>query len=347
MAACMEIRKTCGAAMAALACILAVATAAAAAAVPARIDWRSAHEFARGMRHVHLSLTVPRRMEADLVRVDMRTPGLRVAGSGRSPEWGKPMPDFRKSGIPIDVRRVKTGDFLAAHRRDGTNMVLAVNTSPWRPWTKPFTHKYGNMHNLTVSGGQVVSHCRKRTGMIVVSDDNKARVADALDDMEIPRTSIAHPGLLGTIMRDGAPTRPCGHPEGGRRRGCCEHGRRRLVHARPVERRGEAGGNAEPPRCGAQQVPSRRRQHGILLRQTRRPAFRAVRAEGCRLRPQESPGDPWGFAYSPNFTLKNWLGGLPGGVTSMTVLTALFFSFTVTPLVSGVAASSPSTVGAA
>ena len=206
MAACMEIRKTCGVAMAALACILAVATAAAAAAVPARIDWRSAHEFARGMRHVHLSLTVPRRMEADLVRVDMRTPGLRVAGSGRSPEWGKPMPDFRKSGIPIDVRRVKTGDFLAAHRRDGTNMVLAVNTSPWRPWTKPFTHKYGNMHNLTVSGGQVVSHSRKRTGMIVVSDDNKARVADALDDMEIPRTSIAHPGLLGTIMRDGAPT---------------------------------------------------------------------------------------------------------------------------------------------
>ena len=50
--------------------------------------------------------------------------------------------------------------------------------------------------------------------------------------------------------------------------------------------------------------------------------------------------------YSPNLTLKNWLAP-GGGVTSMVVFTALFFSFTSTPLVIGDALSSPSTVLAA
>ena len=55
----------------------------------------------------------------------------------------------------------------------------------------------------------------------------------------------------------------------------------------------------------------------------------------------------WPLAYSPNLTLKNWLCAPCGGVTSMVVFTALFFSFTVTPLVIGEALFSPSTVGAA
>ena len=52
------------------------------------------------------------------------------------------------------------------------------------------------------------------------------------------------------------------------------------------------------------------------------------------------------LCYSPNLTLKNWVGGLPGGVTSMVAFTALFFSFTSTPLVIGEAESSPATVSA-
>ena len=51
--------------------------------------------------------------------------------------------------------------------------------------------------------------------------------------------------------------------------------------------------------------------------------------------------------YSPNLTLKNWVGELPGGVTSIVVITALFFPLTVTPLVIGEALLSPSTVLAA
>ena len=72
---------------------------------------------------------------------------------------------------------------------------------------------------------------------------------------------------------------------------------------------------------------------------------RAGRGRNGRGRPLFQFAKP--LAYSPNLTLKNWLGGLPGGVTSMTVFTALFFSFTVTPLVIGEAPSRSSSAPAA
>ena len=51
-------------------------------------------------------------------------------------------------------------------------------------------------------------------------------------------------------------------------------------------------------------------------------------------------------AYSPKVTLKNWLCAPVGGVTSIVVITALFFAFTSTPLAIGEAESSPCGVSA-
>ena len=59
------------------------------------------------------------------------------------------------------------------------------------------------------------------------------------------------------------------------------------------------------------------------------------------LKPQFQPIESKGFAYSPNLTLKNWLCAPLGGVTSIVVITALFFPFTSTPLVIGEAEPSP------
>ena len=53
------------------------------------------------------------------------------------------------------------------------------------------------------------------------------------------------------------------------------------------------------------------------------------------------------YVYSPKVTLKNCAEAAGGGVTSIVVLTALFFSFTSTPSVIGEADSSPSTESAA
>ena len=131
---------------------------------PASIDWDAAPEIARGMKYVHISLDEPRRMENFLVRIDLHAPGLRVASSGRAPNWGAVMDDYTNSVMLVDVRRQRTRDFLEERRAHGTNMVLAVNTSPWGPWRPPFTFKYGRFSHFTVSAGEVVSHNVTRQG---------------------------------------------------------------------------------------------------------------------------------------------------------------------------------------
>ena len=172
---------------------------------PESIDWSSARTFAPGMRHLHVTLDEPRLMENYMVRVDLHTPGLRVTGTGRASNWGEPMADVTNRVVLIDTLRRKTRDFLEAHRAHGTNMVLAVNTSPWNPWEPPFTHRHARLPHLTVLNGEVISHTTKRGPMLVIYTNNVAVVTNALDDADLPAVAIAHPGFR-IIMRGGVPT---------------------------------------------------------------------------------------------------------------------------------------------
>ncbi|MBQ6914089.1 MAG: phosphodiester glycosidase family protein [Kiritimatiellae bacterium] len=169
---------------------------------PESIDWSAAREFAPGMKYVHVTLDEPRLMENYMVRVDMRTPGLRVTGTGRAANWGETMPDVTNRVMVIDTLRKQTRTFLEEHRRNGTNMVLAVNTAPWGPWEPPWTHKYARLPHLAVLNGEVVSHTDKRGPMLVVFTNNVAVVTNALDDADIKSVAVAHPGF-GIIMRGG------------------------------------------------------------------------------------------------------------------------------------------------
>ena len=172
---------------------------------PESIDWSVARSFAPGMKCLHISLDEPRLMENYMVRVDLRTPGLRVTGTGRASDWGERMPDVTNRVMLIDTRRQRTRDFLEEHRAHGTNMVLAVNTSPWGPWEDPFTHRYARLPHLTVLNGELVSHTEKRGPMLVIFTNNVAVVTNALDDADIKSVAIAHPGFS-IIMRGGHPT---------------------------------------------------------------------------------------------------------------------------------------------
>ena len=104
-----------------------------AAACPESLDWDAAPAIGRGMKYIHLTLDEPRRMENYLVRIDLRTPGLRVTSTGRASNWGAVMTDYTNEVYVIDTLRVRTRDFMEEHRAHGTNMVLALNTSPWGP----------------------------------------------------------------------------------------------------------------------------------------------------------------------------------------------------------------------
>ena len=188
-----------------LLCAVALVSAAAfGGGCPESIDWSATREFAPGMRYHHLTLDEPRLMENYMVRVDLRTPGLRVTGTGRAANWGERMSDVTNRVVLVDTLRQRTRDFLEEHRAHGTNMVLAVNTAPWSPWEPPFTHRHACLPHLTVLNGEVVSHTEKRGAMLVMFTNNVAVVTNALDDADIPSVAIAHPGF-GIIMRGGVP----------------------------------------------------------------------------------------------------------------------------------------------
>ena len=174
------------------------------AGCPEKLDWSSAAEFAPGMRHLHFTLDEPRLMECYMARVDLRAPGLRVTGTGRAANWGDQMDDVTNRVVLIDTRREQTRSFLEAHRAHGTNMVLAVNGSPWGPWEPPFTHRYARLPRLTVLNGERVSHTEKRGPMIVVYTNNVAAITNALSDEAIGSVAVACPGFS-IIMRGGEP----------------------------------------------------------------------------------------------------------------------------------------------
>ena len=189
-----------------LLCAVALVSAAAfGGGCPESIDWSAAREFAPGMQCHHLTLDEPRLMENYMVRVDLHTPSLRVTGTGRAVDWGEPMADVTNRVVLIDTLRRRTRDFLEEHRAHGTNMVLAVNTSPWNPWEPPFTHRNARLPHLTVLNGGIVSHTTKRGPMLVIYTNNVAVITNALDDADLPSVVLAHPGFR-IIMRDGVPT---------------------------------------------------------------------------------------------------------------------------------------------
>ena len=187
--------------------VLALIRASYGGACPVSIDWDAASEIARGMKYVHIALDEPRRMENFLVRVDLHAPGLHVVCSGRAPNWGAVMDDYTNSVMLVDVVRQRTRDFLEEHRAHNTNMVLAVNTSPWGPWRPPYTYRHGRFAHLTVASGQVVSHNVTRGDMLVIFTNKVAVITNALDDVLLPSVVAAHPGHgAGIIMRGGVST---------------------------------------------------------------------------------------------------------------------------------------------
>ena len=128
------------------------------------------------------------------------------------------MDDYTNSVMLVDVRRQRTRDFLEERRAHGTNMVLAVNTSPWGPWRPPFTFKYGRFAHFTVSAGEVVSHSVTRGDMLVVFTNNVAVITNARDDALLPSVAAAHPGHGDNIILRGGvstvrPRKPNSRPQ--------------------------------------------------------------------------------------------------------------------------------------
>ena len=185
-----------------------------AAAAP-EFDWDAAKELHPGIRVIRRKYDRPRLMRVAVMRIDLETPGLRFVTTGRDAEWGKPIPDG--PDIRIATKRITTADFmLQANRRAGTagwSMVAAFNASPWEPWKKPFTHRYGQPLGLNISDGVSVSDNHPELPAFVVWKNGKVEILARVDRKKAPRIREAVSGFCmiarnGQILPDAGYSKP-------------------------------------------------------------------------------------------------------------------------------------------
>lgn len=164
------------------------------------VDWSKAKPVQTGALLLKFELTEPRLEKINLMRIDLRTPGLTFTGTARDPDWGKPMPDYPK-GI-IRTKRIRTRDFMLNGRKQGLNMIVAANSAPWSPWRKPFTHKYANPAGLGILDGEVICDRRPHRAVFRVDRDGRVDIVDSVPEEEYSKIRVAATGFA-IILRDG------------------------------------------------------------------------------------------------------------------------------------------------
>lgn len=175
-------------------------------AVGATVDWSKAEEVQTGVLYLRFEETEPRLMKVNLMRVDLRTPGLFFTATGRDKDWGKPMPDYPKA--LIRTKRIRTRDFMTERRKPvgeggaGQNLIVAANAAPWWPWEKPWNHQYGHPAGLGISEGEVVCDTRPHNAVFVVYKDGTIDIVSEVPEADYAKVWIAVSGFA-VIMRDG------------------------------------------------------------------------------------------------------------------------------------------------
>lgn len=94
-----------------------------------RIDWLKGRLLYPGVVLIQRQEDRPRPMRLHLVRVDLRTPGLRLWTTPRLENW--------KEGEAETIRET-TRDFIRRTRSGPAQIVLAVNANSFSPWPAPW-----------------------------------------------------------------------------------------------------------------------------------------------------------------------------------------------------------------
>ena len=169
------------------------------AAAENRIDWNSAKTVCPGIKLATVKRTSPRLIRMFVMRIDLTTPGLTFTVTGRDADWGKPMPDYPK--LPIRTRRTTTAAFMRQTRSKGLNVVVAVNASPWRPWTNPYNHKYADPPGVNISDGVLVGN-RGGNPAFVVYKDGSVAIVDKIPKKDFPKIKDSLAGFC-IVARNG------------------------------------------------------------------------------------------------------------------------------------------------
>ncbi len=160
------------------------------------------------------ALEKPRKMKAYVVRIDLTTPGISFTASERASNWGDIMPDYPEKPMRIDTKREATADFMMRRRGAGKNVEIAVNTSGWGPWVRPFTHEFASLRNWVVADGVEVSHGKDPSKGVYffIRNDGSARICRGISPAETNDVVFSAYGM-GLIMTNGVSAIPGDQPK--------------------------------------------------------------------------------------------------------------------------------------
>ena len=156
-------------------------------------DWNQAKKLHDGILHAYIYPQEPRPMKINTVRIDLQADGIDFCATSKDKDFGKPMPDYPQ--MNIETKRMKVKDFLLEHRKNGSDMLIAVNSTPWGPWKMPFNHKYGGNIKLLISDGVTVSDKKVNVPAFTVTKDNKVEIRTVSKDESRENFRIAMAGF--------------------------------------------------------------------------------------------------------------------------------------------------------
>jgi hypothetical protein len=163
-------------------------------------DWNKSRKLHNSIQHAFIYAKEPRLMKINAVRIDLNDKSLKLFAAPRDKDYGKPMPDY--PSMKIETKRMKVREFLLNQRKLGKDMLIAVNSTPYGPWCKPFNHRYGGNIKLLISDGEIVSDKKVNVPAFIQRKNGKIEIRTVKKDEDRNDFSTAMAGFE-IILSDG------------------------------------------------------------------------------------------------------------------------------------------------
>lgn len=143
-------------------------------------DWSGAKKIAPGIKMRKFTLKSPRAVKLYAIKIDLADPRIYLITNPRDKDWGEfmPPPKVKSKYKPMKIQtlRMQVGEFARQQCKNGHDLRLAVNASPWSPWGIPIDHRYAGRIGFMVSDGVVVALPEKKRTVpaLIIRDNGKA-----------------------------------------------------------------------------------------------------------------------------------------------------------------------------
>ena len=138
--------------------------------------WERPMRLRDGVSARAYALEAPRKMKAYVVRIDLTTPGIGFTATERAADWGSRIAEVTNGVLCTETKLEATTDFMARRRREGLNVEVAVNATPWKPFPAPEGCKVCDPLGWCVEDGEEVSCPKSHEALFVVRKDGSCEI---------------------------------------------------------------------------------------------------------------------------------------------------------------------------